>query len=131
MTGLVLDSNALTRWAAHDLGILAHLEAVQRAGGAAYVPTVCLVESLTGAATDAPVRRLRPGARTVKLDAALAGMAARLRDATDGDDVADPVVVATAAALGAVALSSDPDITVLAAHAEPPVAVVDPRGWEA
>ena len=53
MTDLLLDSNALSSWADKDQRVLALLEAVRRVGGVVYVPTVRLVESLTGSHTDA------------------------------------------------------------------------------
>lgn len=129
MTDVVLDSGALSMFASGDPRLLAILEAAQRDGGAAYVPTVCLVESLTGGARDANLNRRLKGTRRIPLDEADARKAAARRAAVDTDDVADPVVVTTAARLGAVVVTTDPeDISALAAHVRTPrVAVVDPR----
>lgn len=128
MTDLVLDSNALTGWADRHSGLLALLEAAQRAGGVIYVPTVCLVESLTGGGRDARLNQVSKGTRLVGLDERLARTAAALRAAVSGDDVTDPVVVATAATTGATVVSSDDDIVQLAAFTRPATFVVDPRG---
>lgn len=128
MTDLVLDSGPLSMWAAADRRMLALLEAAQRAGGIAFVPTVCLVESLTGRREDANMNRILKGARVVPLGEADARKAAGLRAAVGGDDAADPAVVATAARLGAVVVTSDPsDIGALASAASPTVEVLDPR----
>lgn len=121
---LVLDSNALSRLARRDPGVLAKLEAAQRAGGAVYVPTVCLVESLTATAADAALNQRLKRARKVDLAEPLARDAAKLRAAIAGNDAADPVVVATAATLAATVVSTDPDIAQLASHCTPPVRVV-------
>lgn len=128
MTDLVLDSGALSMFAEGDPRILAVLEATQRDDGIAYVPTVCLVESLTGQARDANLNRRLKGTRTVSLDETGAREAAARRAAVDSDDVADPVVVATAARVAAVVVTTDPeDISALADAADPRVAVIDPR----
>lgn len=121
---VVLDPNMLTRAAGADPRVLAYLEAAQRHGGAAFVPTICLVESLTGRPTDAPLHRLLRRLRAVSLDVDLARVAASLRARVRGDDPADAVVVATAAMLGATVLSGDPDLVRLAGAAQPPVTVV-------
>lgn len=129
MTDVVLDSGALSMFADGDPRLLAVLEAAQRDGGIAYVPTVCLVESLTGRAQDANLNQRLKGTRTVALDEADAREAAARRAAVDADDVADPVVVTTAARLRCVVLTTDPeDISSLANASDPRVAVVDPRG---
>lgn len=129
MTDVVLDSGALSMFADGDPRLLAALEAAQREGGIAYVPTVCLVESLTGRAQDANLNRRLKGTRTVPLDETYAREAAARRAAVDADDVADPVVVTTAARLRSVVLTTDPeDISALANAGDPRVAVVDPRG---
>ncbi len=126
MTDLVLDSGALTLFADGDPRVLAVLEAAQRDDGIAYVPTVCLVGSLTGRAQDASLNRRLKGTRMVPLDETGAREAAARRAAVNADDVADPVVVTTAARLDAVVVTTDPDdITALAAVV-PRVAVVDP-----
>jgi predicted nucleic acid-binding protein len=128
VTDVVVDSGPLSMWAEADRRVLAILEATQRSGGIAFVPTVCLVESLTGRQRDAALNRVLKGARLVPLDEAGARRAAERRAVVDGDDVADPVVVATAARLTAVVVTTDPsDIGDLAAAAAPTVAVVDPR----
>lgn len=128
MTAVVLDSGALSMFASGDPRLLAILEAAQRDGGAAYVPTVCLVESLTGSARDANLNRRLKGTRRIPLDEADARKAAARRAAVDTDDVADPIVVTTAARLSAVVVTTDPeDISALAHVGTPPVAVVDPR----
>lgn len=115
-------------WAAADRRVLAILDAAQRSGGIAFVPTVCLVESLSGRKRDAAVNRVLKGARIVPLDEIDARRAAERRAVVDGDDASDPVVVATAARLGAVVVTTDPsDISRLAGAAVPKVAVVDPR----
>jgi rRNA-processing protein FCF1 len=128
VTDLVLDSGALLLFAGDDLRLLAVLEAAQRDGGIAYVPTVCLVESLTGRPQDAKLNRRLRGTRTVPLDETVAREAAARRAVVDGDDAADPVVVATAARLSAVVVTTDPEgISALASTGDPRVAVVDPR----
>ena len=128
MTDVVLDSGALSMFASGDPRLLAVLEAAQRDGGVAYVPTVCLVESLTGSPQDANLNRRLKGTRRVPLDEVDARKAATQRAAVDKDDVADPVVVTTAARLGAVVVTTDPeDLSALAHVGTPPVAVVDPR----
>lgn len=124
MTDLVLDSNALTRWTDNASEVLALLEVAERVGGVAYVPTVCLVESLTGTAADAPLNQRLKGTRAVQLTEPLARAAAVLRAAVAGDDAADPVVVATAVDARATVVSDDPDIARLAGHTTPPVEVV-------
>ncbi len=129
MTDVVLDSGALSMFAAADPRLLAVLEAAQRAGGIAHVPTVCLVESLTGDPQDANLNRCLKGTRTVPLDDTDARSAATRRAAVDGDDAADPVVVAAAARLDAVVVTTDPaDISALAGAGDPRVAVLDRRG---
>lgn len=128
MTDVVLDSGPLSMWAAADRRMLAILEAVQRAGGVAFVPTVCLVESLTGRPQDAHLHRLLKGVRIVPLDASGARGAAERRATVDSDDVADPVVVATAARLRATIVSTDPDdMRSMASAMQPEVLVLDPR----
>lgn len=128
MTDVVLDSGALSMFADSDPRLLAVLEAVQRDGGIAYVPTVCLVESLTGTAQDANLNRRLKGTRTVPLGETDARDAAARRGAVDGDDAADPVVVTTAARRSAVVVTTDPqDISALASVGDPRVPVIDPR----
>jgi len=125
---LLLDSNALSRWADKDTKVLALLEAVRRAGGVVYVPTVCLVESLTGKPMDAALNQRLKGAVIVGLDEATARLAARLRAEIGGEDAADPVVVATAHVMRATIISVDTDdIEPLAGLVVPAVPVVDPR----
>lgn len=128
MTDVVLDSGALSMFAAGDTRVLAVLEAAQRDGGIAHVPTVCLVESLTGRPRDANLNRCLKGTRTVPLDEPDARSAAARRAVVGGEDAADPAVVAAAARLGTVVVTTDPeDISALATAADPPVAVLDPR----
>lgn len=128
MTDVVLDSGALSLFAAGDPRMLAVLEAVQRDDGIAYVPTVCLVESLTGRARDANLNRRLKGTRTVPLDETGAREAAARRAAVESADVAGPVVVATAARVAAVVVTTDPeDISALADAGNPRVVVIDPR----
>ncbi|HEX9888576.1 MAG TPA: hypothetical protein VGA69_03805 [Nitriliruptorales bacterium] len=128
MSDVVLDSGALSMFAAADHRVLAVLEASQRAGGIAHVPTVCLVESLTGRPDDANLNRRLKGTRIVPLDEQDARSAASRRFVVGGDDAADPVVVAVAARLGAVVVSTDPgDILQLAAAIDPGVSVLNPR----
>lgn len=128
MTDVVLDANALTRWVDKHPGVLALLEATRQVGGAAHVPTVCLVEALRGSAADASLNQRLKGCQLVPLDTPVARHAAVLRAAIDSDDIVDPVVVATTAALAATVVSSDPDIALLASYGDPPVAVVSPDG---
>lgn len=128
MTDLVVDSGPLSMWADADRRVLAILDAAQRSGGVVFVPTVCLVESLTGRQRDAGLNRVLKGTRVVSLDEVDARRAAERRAAVDGDDAADAVVVATAARLGAVVVTTDPtDIGELAVAAASAVAVIDPR----
>ena len=126
MSDIVLDTNALTRWVDKHPGVLAILEATRQAGGAALVPTACIVEALQGSAADATVNQRLKGCQAVPLDTPIARHAAQLRAAIDADDIVDPVVTATAAALAAIALSTDPDIERLASYCNPPVHVVNP-----
>ena len=126
MTSLVLDSNALTAWTRDTPRLVAILEAVRQAHGIVFVPTVCLVESLTGTPADTSLNQRLKGTRPVALDSDLARDAATLRAAVDHDDVADPVVVATAARLRATVVSSDADLRQLATYAAPAVPVIDP-----
>jgi hypothetical protein len=126
MTDVLLDSGPLSMWADADRRVLATLEAAQRAGGIAYVPTVCLVESLTGRPEDADLDRRVKGARIVSLGEADARRAAGLRAAVGGEDAA-PAVVAAAARLAAVVVTTDPGIRALAAVGSPVVEVLDPR----
>lgn len=129
MTDVVLESGALSMFAGDDPRFLAVLEAAQRDGGIAYVPTVRLVESLTGTAQDTNLNRRLKGTRTVPLGETDAREAATRRAAVDGDDAADPVVVATAVLLRAVIVTTDlQDISALASAGNPRVAVVDPQG---
>ncbi len=105
------------------------LASAQRAGGQAFVPTVCLVESTTGSPRDIPLNRALRSMVSVDLTEALARSAAGRRAAVRGDDAADPIVVAAAAALNAVVLSTNlDDLVPLGAASEPRVAVIDPRG---
>jgi predicted nucleic acid-binding protein len=128
MIDVVLDSGALSMFAASDPRLLAVLEAVQRESGIVYVPTVCLVESLTGQARDATLNRRIQGTTAVPLDEVDARSAAVRRAAVGGDDVADPAVVAAAARLDAVVVTTDPeDISALADAVDPRVALFDPR----
>lgn len=125
---LVLDSGALSMFGEGDVRLLAILEAAQRQGALLLVPTVCLVESLTGTARDARLHQRLRSTRSVVLDEPVARDAARRRAAVDGDDAADPVVVATAAAAGASVVTTDPDdLGRLARAASPQVGVLDPR----
>ena len=110
MTDLLLDSNALSSWADKDQRVLALLEAVRRVGGVVYVPTVCLIESLTGSHTNAALNQRLRGAVIVNLDEKTARLAAHLRADVDGDDAADPVVVATACLVRATIISVDDNI---------------------
>lgn len=128
MTDIVLDSNGITRWVDGHLGTLELLEATLELGGVIFVPTVCLVESLTGSPRDAATHHRLHATQTVDLDPELARVAATVRAAVDHDDVVDPVVVATAASLDAMIVSSDPDLPRLAATLRQPVRVVDPTG---
>lgn len=128
MSDLVLDSGALSMFASGDRRVLAVLEAAQRSAGIAHVPTVCLVESLTGQDRDANLNRCLGGTRPVPLSESDARSAAARRAAVGGDDAADPAVVAAAARLGAVVVTTDPDdISALATAGDPVVAVLDPR----
>jgi hypothetical protein len=128
MTDVLLDSGPLSMWADADRRVLAILEAAQRAGGIAYVPTVCLVESLTGRPEDANLDRRLKGARIVSLGETDARHAAGLRAAIGGDDAADPAVVAAAARLDALVVTTDlGDIRALASVGSPVVEVLDPR----
>ena len=129
MNDVVLDANALTRWADKHPGILALLEATRQAGGAAHVPTVCLVEALQGNAADATINQRLKGCQIAALDTSVARHAAGLRATIDSNDIVDPVVTATAAALSATALSTDPNVQRLATYCNPPVAVVNPDHW--
>lgn len=125
---LVLDSGALSMFAADDVRLLALLDAAQQQGAVLLVPTVCLVESLTGTARDAQLHRRLRATRPVVLDETIARDAARRRAAVDGEDAADPVVVATAARVGANVVTTDPDDLGRLAHAAgPQVGVLDPR----
>ena len=127
MTDLLLDSNALSSWAEKDQSVLALLEAVRRVEGVVYVPTVCLVESLTGHHTDAALHQRLKGAVIVHLDEKTARLAARLRAELNGDDAADPVVVATAHIVRATIISVDDDIKQLASCLTPAVTVINPQ----
>lgn len=125
---LVLDSGALSMFAEGDVRLLAVLEAAQRQGAVLLVPTVCLVESLTGTARDARLHQRLRATRSVVLDESVARDAARRRAAVGGDDAADPVVAATAAAAGASVVTTDPDdLGRLARAVRPWVGVMDPR----
>ena len=90
------------------------------------MPTVCLVESLTGGPVDATLNHRLKGAVKPTLTVSMARAAAELRAVIDSDDIVDPVVVATAAEHNAPIVSSDPDLATLANHVDPPVRVVDP-----
>lgn len=128
MTDVVLDSGPLTMWAEADRRVLAILEAAQREGGVAFVPTVCLIESLTGRPVDANLNRRLKGTRIVPLDESDARSAAGRRAVVGGSDAADPAVVAIAARLEAAVVTIDPeDVGALAAAGPPIVAVIDPR----
>lgn len=127
MTDLVLDSNALSDLASGHRDTVALVEVAQRADGVVSMPTICLVEALTGTARDAATNQTLKGLVAVDLDVDLARTAARLRAAVDGDDPADPVVVATAHRVAATVVSADPDIVQLASHAQPAIRVVNQR----
>lgn len=125
MTDLVLDANALSDLASGHRGLVALTEAAQQADGIVSVPTICLVEALTGSPRDASTNQTLKGLLTTGLSAGLARIAAQLRAAVNGDDAADPVIVATAQQLGATVVSADPDVARLATHTNPQVRVVD------
>jgi len=128
VSDLVLDSGALSMFAADDVRLLAVLDVAQQQGAVLLVPTVCLVESLTGTARDARLHQRLRATRSLVLDESIARDAARRRAAVDGDDAADPVVVATAARAGASVLTTDPDDLRSLAHAAGmQVDVLDPR----
>lgn len=127
MSDLVLDANALSDLANGHRDTGALVEVVQRAGNVVLVPTICLVEALTGTARDAVTNQTLKGFVAVDLDVDLARVAARLRAAVDGDDPGDPVVVATAARYDATIVSTDPDIARLASHVQPAARVVSQR----
>lgn len=129
MTDVVLDSGPLSMWADADRRVLSILEAAQQVGGIAFVPTVCLVESLTGGPGDANLNRRLKGARVVPLGEADARSAASRRVVVVGSDAADPAVVATAARLRATVVTTDPrDMGPLAEAVPPSVPVIDARG---
>lgn len=112
MSTVVLDSGALSAWAARDRRVLAALEAVRRAGGHVVVPTVVIAESTTGRADrDATVNHRVKGCVVDPCDEPRARRAAGLRFETGaaGDiSVVDAVVAATGEATGAQVLTGDP-----------------------
>jgi len=124
---LVLDSGGLTALAA-GRALLAEL--ADRGLWPAEVPTVTLIESLTGDhRRDVLVNRLLRLCIVCDLDESVAREAARLRAATGraGDiSAADAAVVAHASGRpDPVVITSDPgDITALVTHATAPVRVL-------
>lgn len=128
MGHVILDSGALTLLADRDPRVEALLRRLLGDDGAVWVPTVCLVESLTGSSRDARLNRRLKHVLAHPLDERLAREAAVRRAAVAGDDAADPVVAANAAALGATILTTDPDdLRALAAVVGPHPPVIDPR----
>ena len=99
-TSVVLDSGALSAWAASDRRVVAALEGVRRANGHVVVPTVVVAESTTGdSGRDATVNRRLKGVVLDSCDDRRARRAAAFRFASSavGDvSVVDAVVVATA-----------------------------------
>ncbi|CAN5319955.1 hypothetical protein BH23ACT9_BH23ACT9_06160 [soil metagenome] len=112
MAAVVLDTHALTEWAARrpSTRLLAALEAAVQHEARVLVPTAVLVEALTGRPADAAVRHRVNRAEAVDLTLPLAAEAATRRQRWPNASVVDAVVAATAATMGAAAvLTSDPD----------------------
>lgn len=112
MSTVVLDSGALSAWAARDRRVLAALEAVRRAGGHAVLPTVVVAESTTGRPDrDATVNLRVKGCVVDPCDERRARRAAGLRFETGAAgeiSVVDAVVAATGEAMAARVLTGDP-----------------------
>ncbi|MDR0594676.1 MAG: hypothetical protein LBG60_15805 [Bifidobacteriaceae bacterium] len=116
---LVLDSGGLSRLGARDRATAALLIALRRQGlWPPVVPTMVLVESLTGAGSDANANRfLKICELTADVPEGLARRAASLRAKAGRGSAVDALTVATAEPGGHV-LTSDPrDVGALAANA--------------
>jgi predicted nucleic acid-binding protein len=112
VTPTVLDSGALSAWAAGDRRVTAALEAVERAGGYVVVPTAVIAESTTGdGGRDATVNRRLKGVAFDVCDETRARRAAALRfecRSAGSVSVVDAIVAATGEAFGATVLTGDP-----------------------
>ncbi|MGH9190238.1 MAG: hypothetical protein ACRD0Q_09440 [Acidimicrobiales bacterium] len=118
---LVLDAGGATTLARRDRSTAARIERLrQRSLWPPVVPTIVLVESLTGRGPrDATSNRLLRLSTIHGLDESLARRAAELRTRAQTGSAADAVVVATAELLQTCLMTSDiDDIGPLAANAK-------------
>lgn len=130
MAGIVLDSGALSAFAAADRVLRDRLrELIDRKLTPLLVPTSVLIESTTGSgARDARVNRFLKGCEIVPLTELIARRAAALRHAAQVGSAVDASVVATAESRGGgLVLTGDlADLTALAA-ASPAVRILPLR----
>jgi hypothetical protein len=121
MTPLVLDSGGVTRLAQRRQDTAAVIAVFKRDGlWPPVVPTVVLVESLTGRQrTDALVNRLLKTCDVIEdLPESIARRAGALRALAGQGSAVDAVVIAMAEPGGAVLGSDLKDLRALAAHAD-------------
>ncbi len=116
---LVLDSGGLSRLARRDQATAALLMVLRRRGlWPPVVPTVVLVESLTGQQRDANVNRfLKLCDLQAEVPERLARRAATLRAKAGRGSAVDALVVATAEPAGHILTSDPKDLGALAADA--------------
>jgi predicted nucleic acid-binding protein len=118
VAGVTLDAGALIGYERGDDRVRAWLEEAFDRASVPTVPSVVVVQTWRGASS-ARIARLLKVCQVEVLDDALAREAGALLGRSATSDVADAVVVASAARRRDVVLTSDPDdISVLAAMCE-------------
>jgi predicted nucleic acid-binding protein len=117
---LILDSGALSRLAERRTAAVALQRALRRAGlWPPLVPSVVLVECLTGTNRDASTNRFLKACDVVAtVPESLARRAGTLRHRARRGSAVDALLVATAQPGDVVLTSDDDDLVALAAHAE-------------
>ena len=117
---LVLDSNAVTELASRTQRAAARFEVLRQLSGLPIVPSVVLIECLTGEpGRDARVNQfLKTCAVVEHVPTDVAKAAARLRTLARRGSAVDALVVALAGPGGVVVTADLKDIRPLAAHAE-------------
>ncbi|MDR1295564.1 MAG: hypothetical protein LBK59_11565 [Bifidobacteriaceae bacterium] len=126
MRTVVLDSDALSRLARMDGSMSVTVHALAKTGQPVVVPTVVLVEVMTGKASDAAVFRVVKGFAFHGLDSATATAAGALRERAEGlrrkkRDLSVDAVIAQIArdlAPSTVITADVPDLTLLTAGAD-------------
>jgi predicted nucleic acid-binding protein len=122
---IILDSGALSALAKRSRAARMFFDEALKSGAPLVVPTVVLVESLTGTSRDAQTNAILKSATIVGLDANIARSAAALRHKhrLRGAGTIDAIVVACADyVIGSIIVTSDRSLFSL------PVAAVEQRG---